>query len=62
MTPNTNNFNPQELCNRKLMELISAGNTDTQNKAQLQAAIAELKERRSQLAELQNTAIGKDKT
>ena len=57
MTPDTNNFNPQELCSRKLMELISAGNANDENKAQLQAAMAELEERRSHLAELQNTPM-----
>ena len=62
MTPDTNNFNPQELCSRKLMELISAGNKDIENKAQLQAAIAELEERRGHLAQLQNTPMGNDQT
>ena len=62
MTPDTNNFNPQELCSRKLMELIRAGNTDSENKAQLQAAMAELAERRGHLAQLQNTPMGNDQT
>ncbi|MEH6570409.1 MAG: hypothetical protein V7709_15110 [Halioglobus sp.] len=62
MTPDTNNFNPQELCSRKLMELISAGNSNAENKAQLQAAIAELEERRGHLAKLQHTTMGSDQT
>jgi hypothetical protein len=62
MTPETNNFNPQELCSRKLVELISAGNANSGNKALLQAAMSELEERRSHLAQLQNTTIGKDNT
>jgi hypothetical protein len=62
MTPETNNFNPQELCSRKLVELISAGDASSSNKALLQAAMSELEERRSYLAQLQNTATGKDNT
>jgi hypothetical protein len=62
LTPETNNFNPQELCSRKLVELISAGDASSSNKALLQAAMSELEERRSYLAQLQNTATGKDNT
>ena len=55
MTSNTRTFNPQELCSRKLWDMVNSANND--GKAQLEAAIAELEERRSYLTELQH--IGK---
>ncbi|MEH6590154.1 MAG: hypothetical protein V7746_07865 [Halioglobus sp.] len=47
-------FNPQELCSRKLWELINNNHANNEAKQLLEAAIAELEERRSYLAELQN--------
>ena len=60
MTSGTGTFNPQELCSRKLWDMVNADNTDSENKVQLDAAIAELKDRRSYLEELQH--IGKAST
>jgi len=57
MTSGTDRFNPQEFCSRKLWEMVNADTTGQQNKAQLDAAIAELEQRRSYLIELEN--IGK---
>jgi hypothetical protein len=57
MTSGTGTFNPQELCSRKLWDMVNADNADSENKLQLDAAIAELEERRSYLEELQH--IGK---
>ncbi|MEH6580496.1 MAG: hypothetical protein V7754_01075 [Halioglobus sp.] len=53
MTSNTGTFNPQEFCSRKLWDIVNTGDTESENRAQLEAAIAELEERRSYLAELQ---------
>jgi hypothetical protein len=50
-------FNPQELCSRKLLELVNNNCRKDSDKELLEAAIAELEERRSYLAELQD--IGK---
>jgi hypothetical protein len=47
-------FNPQELCSRKLWELINNNRRDDDDRRLLEAAIAELEERRSYLAELQD--------
>ena len=53
-TTQTNTFNPQELCSRKLWDMVNIDNAASANKAQLDAAIAELEERRSYLTELQH--------
>lgn len=53
-TTQTNTFNPQELCSRKLWDIVNIDNVDSANKAQLEAAIAELEERRSYLTELKD--------
>jgi hypothetical protein len=50
-------FNPQELCSRKLWDMVSIESNNCDNKAQLEAAIAELEVRRSYLKELHD--IGK---
>lgn len=60
MTSNTSTFNPQELCSRKLMEMVNNHNADGADKAELEAAIAELEERRSYLSQLQD--LGKVST
>ena len=52
MTSNTSTFNPQELCSRKLWDMVNTGSDDCESKAHLEAAIAELEERRSYLTEL----------
>lgn len=52
MTLQTPNFDPSELCNSKLLEMISTEYATSENKAQLEAALAELKERRVDLAKL----------
>jgi hypothetical protein len=53
MTSGTDTFNPQEFCSRKLWDMVSAENADTSDTELLDAAVAELEERRSYLAELQ---------
>jgi hypothetical protein len=60
MTSGTSTFIPQELCSRKLWDMVNSDCADSANKAQLDAAIAELEERRSYLEELQH--IGKAST
>jgi hypothetical protein len=57
MTSGTNIFNPQELCSRKLWDMVNTGSVQSENKAQLDAAIAELEERRSYLTEMQHIGI-----
>lgn len=54
----TNRFNAQELCSRKLWELVKTkpGQQQAINEAELNEAIHELAERRHYLAEL--TEIG----
>ena len=53
-----NRFNPQELCSRKLWELVSAEQQQRDiNEAELREAVNELAERSHYLAEL--TEIGK---
>ena len=50
-------FNPQELCSRKLWQLVSEPATDTISDLELSQAIAELARRRHYLEELEE--IGK---
>jgi len=57
MASGTNTFNPQELCSRKLWDMVNAGSVKSENKAQLEAAIAELEVRRSYLTEMQHIGI-----
>ena len=52
MTLQTPTFDPRELCNSKLLEMINTEYAKSENKAQLEAALAELKERRVDLAQL----------
>ena len=51
MTP-TQDFKAQELCSRKLWQLVSEFDQEPIAKADLEAAIAELESRRHYLAEL----------
>jgi hypothetical protein len=57
MTSGTNTFNPQELCSRKLWDMVNTGSVKSENKAQLDAAIAELEVRRRYLTEMQHIGI-----
>ena len=52
MATDPTTFNPQELCSRKLWDMVNIEREHCENKAQLEAAIAELEERRSYLKEL----------
>jgi hypothetical protein len=52
MTSNTSTFNPQELCSRKLWDIVNTRSEHSESKAHLEAAIAELEERRGYLSEL----------
>ncbi len=52
MTPQSPTFDPSELCNSKLLEMINTEYAKTENKALLEAALAELKDRRVDLAQL----------
>jgi hypothetical protein len=54
MTSGTDTFNPQELCSRKLWDMVNTDSREQENKAQLEAAVEELAERRSYLAELEH--------
>ena len=54
MTSNTDTFNPQELCSRKLWDIVSNHSGCLDNESSLKAAVAELEERRSYLQELQD--------
>ena len=51
MTPQTLSFDPSELCNRKLLEMINTEYAKSENKALLEAALTELKDRRVDLAQ-----------
>jgi hypothetical protein len=54
----TNRFKAQELCSRKLWELVNTpGQQQEINEAELREAIHELAERRHYLAELTETGI-----
>lgn len=53
----TESFNPQDLCSRKLWELITTEPTQSVGKAELRAAISELEARRHYLSELQEIGI-----
>jgi len=52
MTPQIPNFNPSELCSTKLLEMINNEYAKAGNTAQLEAALAELRDRRVDLAQL----------
>jgi len=54
-----NRFNPQELCSRKLWELVKnePGSMQEINEAELKKAIHELAKRRHYLKELTETGI-----
>ncbi|MFT4823677.1 MAG: hypothetical protein ACI9DH_000960 [Halioglobus sp.] len=51
MTLQTSIFDPTQLCNRKLLEMVNTDDIKSENKAQLDAALAELRERRVDLAQ-----------
>ena len=57
MTIETSRFNAQELCSRKLWELVTTPNEENIGERELQQAIEELATRRRYLEELQR--IGK---
>lgn len=50
---NTVNFNPRELCSRKLWQLVSTETAEQVSARELQEAIAELAARRHYLQQLQ---------
>jgi hypothetical protein len=50
---NTVKFNPRELCNRKLWQLVSSEIDHQANEMELREAIAELAERRHYMEQLQ---------
>lgn len=52
MTMNTTEFKPQELCSRKLWQLVTTREQQEFNERELREAIAELAARRRYLAEL----------
>ncbi len=52
MMTTSQSFNAQELCSRKLWELVSEHDQEPIGRADLEAAIAELESRRHYLAEL----------
>lgn len=52
MMTTTQNFKAQELCSRKLWQLVSEYDQEPIGRADLEAAIAELESRRHFLAEL----------
>ena len=60
MTSRTESFNPQEFCSRKLWDMVNTDLAEKRDTEQLEAAVAELEERRSYLAELQ--LLGKSNT
>jgi hypothetical protein len=53
MTSTENNFRAEELCSRKLWELVNTAPDANLSESALQAAIRELSERRHYLAQLQ---------
>jgi hypothetical protein len=57
---NTLNFDPRELCSRKLWQLINAENEEQVSERELQEAIAELASRRHYLEQLQQIGAIKD--
>lgn len=52
MTIDRHTFNPQELCSRKLWQIISDSETGSCAESDLRAAVQELASRRHYLAEL----------
>ena len=50
---NTEQFNPRELCSRKLWQLVSTQASEEISEAELQEAITELATRRDYLSELE---------
>jgi len=57
MNMNQTTFNPQELCSRKLWQLVNTPAQQQTNEAEIREAVAELAARRHYLAQLQE--IGK---
>jgi hypothetical protein len=56
-------FSAEELCSRKLWELVNTGDEAGMSKAELEAAVRELAQRRHYLAQLQESgklARGRD--
>lgn len=52
MTVDRHTFNPQELCSRKLWQIVTDSETDSCAENDLRAAVKELASRRHYLAEL----------
>ena len=59
MTFNSDNFNAQELCSRKLWQIINGQSSDNAD-SNLRAAVEELAARRHYLAELSDLGKIKD--
>ena len=57
MNINNVTFNAQELCSRKLWQLVNTTSNKEVSKQELQEAIAELARRRHYLAQLHETGI-----
>jgi hypothetical protein len=55
-TQSNNNFNATEFCSQKLWEMVS-GNHNSTSHAELEAAVAELADRRHYLAELEQLGV-----
>jgi hypothetical protein len=53
------NFNAQELCSRKLWEIVTDSETEKTSSEQLKAALDELASRRHYLTELQQAGLFK---
>ncbi len=51
------NFNAQELCSRKLWEIVSRSESEMAGSEQLKAALDELASRRHYLTELQQAGL-----
>lgn len=51
------NFNAQELCSRKLWEMVTQQKPDETSAAELEAALQELASRRHYLTELQKAGL-----
>ena len=52
MTIDRNTFNPQELCSRKLWQIVTGDEAGSRAETELRAAVKELASRRHYLAEL----------
>jgi hypothetical protein len=57
MTTQINTFKAEELCSRKLWEIVQQQNAETDTRETLEAALEELAERRHYLQQLKNLGI-----